>query len=244
MSFVATVIPWGESLESVLKSKFETLLESLKVKIIDIKELSHERVYDYSIVIEEGNTSSNNIDENVLIVKKALFEFSTDEKIDIVFQKKETRSNKKLFVFDMDSTLIEQEVIEMIAAYANVEPEVAKITSLAMNGEIDFTESLKRRVALLKGIKSNIFEELKPKLRITKGAVELTSFLHENGVKLAVLSGGFIPLANFIKEKLNLDYAFANTVSIIIKEDKKHEYISYANNWNFDSLKFYLVKLP
>lgn len=133
--------------------------------------------------------------------------------VDIIVQSNNEFRHKKLIVFDMDSTLIYQEVIELIAAYAGVEDEVRLITERAMNNELDFKQSLRKRVELLKGLKIDaLYEEIKLKLLITKGVPELCERLHENGCKLAVLSGGFIPFANYVKEKLNLDFARANVL--------------------------------
>lgn len=81
-----------------------------------------------------------------------------------------------------------------------------------MNGKIDFNESLRRRASLLEGVPSTVFESLKSKIEITPGAKELCKILKREGYTLAVLSGGFIPLANWLKGQLDLDYAFANTV--------------------------------
>jgi phosphoserine phosphatase len=118
----------------------------------------------------------------------------------------------------MDSTLIYQEVIELIAAYADVEEKVEEITTRAMNGELDFKQSLLERVSLLKGINANIWKDLEKKLEFTKGDFELIRGLKKTGCKLAVLSGGFIELATFVKETLGLDYAFANKLSSEINE--------------------------
>lgn len=89
---------------------------------------------------------------------------------------------------------------------------VQAITARAMNGELDFTESLRQRAALLKGVPATVFESLKSVITFTPGARELTSALKKLGYKMAVLSGGFVPLANYVKEELGLDYAYANTV--------------------------------
>ncbi|CAG99774.1 phosphoserine phosphatase [Kluyveromyces lactis] len=141
--------------------------------------------------------------------------------VDLIVQlDNEFRKNKQLFVFDMDSTLIYQEVIEMIAAYADVEPQVKLITDRAMNNEIDFCQSLRERVKLLKGIQTrHLYDEIKPRLRVTKGVPELSRALKSQGCKLAVLSGGFIPFANYIKEKLNFDFALANTLGVEVSDD-------------------------
>ncbi|KAL6946756.1 Phosphoserine phosphatase [Hanseniaspora osmophila] len=121
----------------------------------------------------------------------------------------------QLCVFDMDSTLIYQEVIEMIAHYANVEPQVKEITDRAMNNEIDFQESLKLRVSLLKGLPFNeLYGEICEKIKITNGVQELTRFLHNINCKTAVLSGGFEPFAQFIQKTLKLDYMKANNLEI------------------------------
>ena len=110
----------------------------------------------------------------------------------------------------MDSTLIQQEVIDEIAAYIGVKDQVSAITARAMAGELDFSASLRARVALLKGVPSNVFELLRPKITIMPGARELCKCLKRLGFTLAVLSGGFQPLADWLANELGLDHAFAN----------------------------------
>ena len=120
----------------------------------------------------------------------------------------------RLAVFDMDSTLIQQEVIDLLAAQAGLESAVAAITSRAMNGELDFSESLRERVALLKGIPDTVFEELKPRLTFTTGAEKLLKCLKSLHVKTALLSGGFMPLAKYVAERLGIDHIYANDLAI------------------------------
>lgn len=138
--------------------------------------------------------------------------------IDIIVQvNNDTRQNKKLMVFDMDSTLIYQEVIELIASYANVEEKVREITDLAMNNEINFKESLRQRVRLLKGLEiESLYDEIKQKLRITNGVKELVRFMQntQKDCKFSVLSGGFIQFAEFIATQLNFDYKRANLLEV------------------------------
>ncbi|EDO19186.1 hypothetical protein Kpol_1050p43 [Vanderwaltozyma polyspora DSM 70294] len=137
--------------------------------------------------------------------------------IDVIVQTDGTnRQDKKLIVFDMDSTLIYQEVIEMIASYADVEDKVRDITNLAMNNEIDFKESLRQRVKLLEGLQmDSLYDEIKSKLLITNGVPEFCSFMKKTqGTKLCVLSGGFIQFAEFIKGELEFDYARANLLAL------------------------------
>lgn len=118
----------------------------------------------------------------------------------------------KLAVFDMDSTLIEQEVIDELARSIGVYDKVSKITESAMRGERDFATSLKDRVALLKGLNVNVWDDLKKRITFTPGASDLCRALKKLGVKMAVLSGGFTPLAEWVKSELGLDVVHANFV--------------------------------
>lgn len=114
----------------------------------------------------------------------------------------------------MDSTLITQEVIDLLAASIGVEEEVSAITARAMNGELDFSASFKERVRLLKGLDAEIFTKLRSVITPTKGVAELIRALKRLGVKTAVFSGGFIPLTQWLATHLGIDYAFANTIAI------------------------------
>ena len=118
----------------------------------------------------------------------------------------------KLAVFDMDSTLIDQEVIDELARSISLTEAVSSITARAMNGEIDFAESLKERVALLKGVRADVWDTLKTdgSITIAQGAKRLIASLKSMGVKTAVVSGGFLPMAEWLQAQLGLDYAFAN----------------------------------
>lgn len=118
----------------------------------------------------------------------------------------------KLAIFDMDSTLIEEEVIDELAGAIGVTDAVSAITARAMNGELDFEQSLRERLALLEGVNTNIWEKLREDVTIAAGAKELCQELRRRGVILAVASGGFVPMANWLKDQLGLDYAFANHV--------------------------------
>lgn len=142
---------------------------------------------------------------------ESIYKFEREWNCEVILQPATVfRRYKRLCVFDMDSTLIQQEVIDEIAAYVGVKKDVAAITERAMNGELDFSASLRARVALLKGVPSDVFERLKPKIVITPGAKELCKCLKRLGFTLAVLSGGFQPLADWLAGELGLDHAFAN----------------------------------
>ncbi|KAK2776541.1 hypothetical protein FQN52_003438 [Onygenales sp. PD_12] len=144
-----------------------------------------------------------------------IWRFEREWNVEVVMQKESVfRRHKRLAVFDMDSTLIQQEVIDEIARFIGVEKEVSEITARAMNGELDFSASLKARVALLKGVPADVFEKLKSIITISPGARELCRALKMLGYKMAVLSGGFQPLAEWLAGELGLDYAFANHLEI------------------------------
>ena len=134
-----------------------------------------------------------------------------------------TNGNGKsgLACFDMDSTLIEQEVIDLLAGSLGpeVEKEVSNITARAMKGELNFEASLKERCKLLKGVQATIWKDLEHKVTIAPGAKQLVGTLKERGWKTAVLSGGFTPLALWLKGQLGLDYAFAN--NLLVSHDGK-----------------------
>jgi len=117
-----------------------------------------------------------------------------------------------LVVFDVDSTLINEEAIELLAEHSGNREKVAEITERSMRGEIDFSTSLIERVATLQGLPESVLEQTAKSLTPTKGASELIQEIHARGGKAAAVSGGFIQLLNGLKRELNLDYAQANTL--------------------------------
>lgn len=142
-----------------------------------------------------------------------IYRFEQEWNVDVTLQSDTVfRRYPGLVVFDMDSTLIEQEVIDLIAASIGVEEQVSAITSRAMNGELDFSASLRERVKLLKGVNADILTQLRSVITPTNGAKELIKALKRVGCKTAVLSGGFIPLTQWYADQLGIDYAFANTL--------------------------------
>ncbi len=148
-------------------------------------------------------------------LKEHLMNVSTKHKIDVAFLKDNVfRRNKRLIVFDMDSTLIQTEVIDELADLCGVGEEVRKITHRAMNGEIDFDESLKLRVSKLKGLETARMQEILEKLPLTQGVEEFIKTIKGLGYKVALISGGFNFFADALKIKLGLDYSFANELQI------------------------------
>jgi phosphoserine phosphatase len=115
---------------------------------------------------------------------------------------------------DVDSTLIQQEVIELLADYAGVMPEVKTITEQAMSGELDFKQSLERRVGLLEGLSDEIFQWLKPQIQLTPGVQELIAAVHGLGGKIGAVSGGFSQVLEPLANEIGLDYWMANSLEV------------------------------
>ena len=125
------------------------------------------------------------------------------------------RSGPLIVVMDVDSTVIEQEVIELIAAFAGVEDEVRRVTEAAMRGELDFAQSLRARVALLAGLPAAVLEEVRKQVRLTTGAKELCATLTSRGDIVALVSGGFDTVVASIAEELAVDHFRANTLEVV-----------------------------
>jgi len=136
--------------------------------------------------------------------------------VDIAFQEDSLfRRNRRLAVFDMDSTLIEAEVIDELAKAAGVGDKVSEITERAMAGELDFRASFKERLALLKGLDVGVLDSIGASLRLTEGAETLFAELKRLGYKTAILSGGFTYFARQLQAKLGIDYVFANELEVV-----------------------------
>lgn len=148
-------------------------------------------------------------------LKKDFLQISKETGIDLAFQEDNIyRRNRRLVCFDMDSTLIQTEVIDELARCAGVYDEVSAITESAMRGEIDFKESFTKRVALLKGLDVSVMKEIAERLPLTEGAERLFRTLKKYGYKTAILSGGFNYFGNYLKSKLGIDYVFANELEV------------------------------
>lgn len=148
-------------------------------------------------------------------MRSQFMEVASHHGIDIAFQRDNAfRRNRRLVAFDMDSTLIEAEVIDELAKAAGVGEQVAQITERAMRGELDFTESFKRRVSLLKGLDESVLQGIADRLPITEGAEHLIGALKALGYKTAILSGGFTYFGRILQKKLGIDYVYANELAI------------------------------
>ncbi len=178
---------------------------------------------------------SRNLNLQELIELRAIFAERNSDllQVDCLLDSKE----KSFFVFDMDSTLIQQEVIDELARLAGVYEEVASVTKEAMEGNLDFQEALKKRCVYLKGLSSSIFKELYPKLKLNIGVEDLLRGLKEKGSKTAVFSGGFTDILEMFQKRYEINEIRANVlerqngqfsgnvVGDIVDKNKKFEYL-------------------
>lgn len=147
--------------------------------------------------------------------KKSLLELAHQYDIDIAFQEDNIfRRNRRLVVFDMDSTLIDAEVIDELAIEAGVGQQVAEITEAAMQGKLDFKQSFEQRLALLKGLDASVLPKIAQRLRLNEGAEHLIATLKKLGFKTAIVSGGFSFFGEYLQQILGVDYVYANQLDI------------------------------
>lgn len=148
--------------------------------------------------------------------RKDLMETASQLEVDLAFQRDNMyRRNRRLVAFDMDSTLIEAEVIDELAKAAGVGEQVSAITERAMRGELDFASSFRERLALLEGLDEQALEHIAGTLKVTEGAEHLIDTLKSLGYKTAILSGGFTYFARFLQQRLGIDYVYANELDIV-----------------------------
>jgi len=236
--YIVTIL--GEKLAAEQISRVTHVISEKNLNIDAIKRLTGR----LSLVKEEEYPRASiqldirgKIDDKVDITKKFM-QISQDLDVDIAFQEDNIyRRNRRLVCFDMDSTLIQTEVIDELADRAGVGDQVKAITESAMNGEIDFKESFKRRMKLLKGLREDVLHDVAVKLPITKGAKRLIDTLNNYGFKTAILSGGFSYFGTYLQKKLGIDYVYANQLEIkdgiltggylgeIVDGKKKAEYL-------------------
>jgi phosphoserine phosphatase len=236
--YIITIL--GEKLEAKQISEVTKVISDKNLNIDAIKRLTGR----LSLVEKEEYPRASvqlsirgRIDNKSEFTEKFM-KISRDLDVDIAFQEDDIfRRNRRLVCFDMDSTLIQTEVIDELAERAGVGEQVKAITESAMNGEIDFKESFKARMKLLKGLDEAVLQDIAKNLPITKGARRLIDALKIYGFKTAILSGGFTYFGNHLKEELGMDYVFANQLEIIdgkltgnylgeiVDGDKKAEYL-------------------
>jgi len=143
--------------------------------------------------------------------RNSLLELASQHNIDIAYQEDNIyRRNRQLVVFDMDSTLINAEVIDELAIEAGVGEQVAAITEAAMQGQLDFKQSFSQRLALLEGLDANVLQTVAERLQLNEGAEHLIKTLKQLGYKTAIVSGGFTFFGQYLQSILGVDYVYAN----------------------------------
>ncbi len=236
--YIVTIL--GEKLTAEQISKVTKVISEKNLNIDSIKRLTGR----ISLAKEdEYPRASIQLSIRGQIKNKADFtekfmQISQELDVDIAFQEDNVyRRNRRLVCFDMDSTLIQTEVIDELAERAGVGGQVKAITESAMQGEIDFNESFIKRMKLLKGLSEDVLNDVAINLPITKGARRLIDTLKSYGFKTAILSGGFTYFGKYLQKELGIDYVYANQLEIIdnrltgnylgeiVNGDKKAEYL-------------------
>ncbi len=199
-------------------ARISTVISAQGLNIADIKRLSGRVPLDdtdrRSKACVELVVRGSPLDPDAM--RAAFMQIANELDVDIAFQEDSVfRRHRRLVVFDMDSTLIETEVIDELAREAGVGEEVGRVTEQAMRGELDFAESLTARVALLKGLDAAVLEKIAERLPLTEGVERLISTLKSVGYKTAILSGGFRWFGERLQERLGIDYVYANQLEIV-----------------------------
>ncbi len=187
-------------------------LAALNVNIDSIRSVA-----DYPVTgLELYASLAQDTPEADAALRTALADAAVEAGIDISVERAGlARRAKRLVVFDVDSTLIQGEVIEMLGAHAGVEPQVREITEAAMRGELNFSESLERRVALLEGLPETVLDEVAASIELTPGARTTIRTLKRMGFRCGVVSGGFTKIIQALVDDLGLDFAAANELEVV-----------------------------
>jgi phosphoserine phosphatase len=201
------VIVLGRPLRAGAVGEVARRIADLGGNIDAIMRLSHTPVTCLELMVSGAESG---------LLRSALVTAATETGTDIAVEKAGLhRRGKRLLVLDVDSTLVQGEVIEMLAAHAGCAEEVAKVTSDAMAGELDFAESLRARVALLEGLPATVLGAVRESLRLTPGARTLVRTLKRMGYRIGIVSGGFTQITDDLAADLGLDFAAANTLEIV-----------------------------
>ncbi len=206
------VVILGDPVDAIDLSRVGQTLADYDANIDTIRGIADYPVTGLELKVTVPDTSPGGAQK----IRKALAGLTSELNVDIAIERSGLlRRSKRLVCFDCDSTLITGEVIEMLAAHAGKEAEVAEVTERAMRGELDFEESLRERVKTLAGLDASVIDEVARDIVLTPGARTTIRTLKRLGYKTAVVSGGFIQVLDDLAEELELDYVRANTLEIV-----------------------------
>ncbi len=200
----------GDEISAATLAQISSTLASFGVNIERINRLSQERLNCAEMII----TAPEAVDTSKL--RQQLMAIGRHFPVDIALQRENIyRKSKRLVVMDVDSTLIQGEVIDELAKIAGVGEQVADITHRAMSGELNFEQSLRQRVALLKGLPWQVIDEVYDRIPLTPGANKFLGTLKHLGYKTGIISGGFSIFTLRLQQELGLDYAYANNLEVV-----------------------------
>ena len=201
------VVVLGQPLRARAMAAVTTRITGCGATVDRIVRLSRYPVTSFELVVSGGDSEK---------LRSELSQTAVEERIDVGVQRATIyRRAKRLIVMDVDSTLVQGEVIESLAAHAGHDGEVAAITERAMSGEIDFEGALRERVALLEGLPESTIHDVRRDIVLTPGARTVIRTLKRLGYVLAIVSGGFSQITDSLQEDLGIDYALANTLEVV-----------------------------
>jgi len=207
-----TVTLLGKGLDAPRIATLLSLLASRGLEVCEIRHLAGTPESD-SVECIEFSLAGEPHDPSAL--RSAFLDLSAQQQIDVAFQKNDLfRRTRRLIAFDMDSTLIQAEVIDELAREAGVMEQVAAITEAAMRGELDFQESFRKRLSLIEGLDESALERVAARLPLTEGADVLLRTVKKYGYKVAILSGGFTYFGKLLQKRWGVDYLHANELEI------------------------------
>lgn len=210
-SYVLTLLSEDDIGPSFLQETADTLGRRM-FSVDKVTRLSANSMRCLELVFSSSDSFSS---DDMATLRRDLYALGTESAVDVALQADNVlRRAKRVVVMDMDSTLIQQEVIDELARYAGVYEDVKEITHRAMCGELDFNQSLEQRCALLKGTSESVFDEVISNLVYTQGAHTLCRSLKKLGYRLAVISGGFRRVAQHVAQELGLDMFYANELEV------------------------------
>lgn len=211
MSSNVTAVSYGVNLSPVELENLRNVLSSAGASLTSEERSGDERFSVYTV----GLSVDNGLSSDLTALRRLLADAAGAGVDTAVVPDSLRQADRKLLIMDVDSTLIQQEVIELLAAHAGKREEVAAVTEAAMRGELDFAQSLHARVAVLAGLPADVVDSVRAEVRLSEGAAELVAAFKAAGHAVAVVSGGFNQILRPIAEELGLDYWIANELEIV-----------------------------